>query len=111
MIEKLVRKYLNDNMTVKAYIEKPPEQPEKYLEIERVGHTESNFIYTTTLAIKSMAGSLFFAAELNDEVIAVMNRMIALPEIVSVYCSDSYNHTDTTKKEYRYQAIFEITHY
>lgn len=111
MIEKLVRKYLNDNMTVKAYMEKPHNPPEKRIEIERIGHTGSDFIYTTTLAIKSIASSLFFAAELNGEVEKVMEGIIALPEITKVELSDSYNHTDTTKKEYRYQAIFEITHY
>lgn len=111
MIEELVRDYLNDNMTVKAYMEKPPEPPEKRLEIERIAQNETNFIYTTTLAIKSIASSLFFAAELNDEVIEVMAKMIKLPEINRVRLSTSHNFTDTTKKEYRYQAIFEITHY
>ncbi len=111
MIEKMVRNYLNNNMSVQAYMEKIQKPPEKRLEIERIGQTESNFIYTTTLAIKSIASSLFFAAELNEELIAVMGNMIELPEISRVELNDSYNFTDTTKKEYRYQAIFEITHY
>ena len=111
MIEGLVRDYLNNNMTFKAYMEKPPSAPDKYIEIERIGQTEADFIYTTTLAIKSIASSLFFAAELNDEVIEVMAKMIELPEINKVRLSTSHNFTDTRKKGYRYQAIFEITHY
>ena len=36
---------------------------------------------------------------------------IALEQIVSVSLNSDYNYTDTTTKEYRYQAVFDIVHY
>lgn len=35
MIEKVVLKFLNENMSVPAYMEEPEEQPERYLLIEK----------------------------------------------------------------------------
>jgi hypothetical protein len=59
-----------------------------------------------------MQGKSFLdAAELNEEVKAVMEDLIARDDIVMVDLNSDYNYTDNTTKEYRYQAVYQITHY
>ena len=40
-----------------------------------------------------------------------MDGLVTLNEIVSVELNSDYNYTDTTTKEYRYQGVYNITHY
>ena len=54
---------------------------------------------------------MFEAAELNDRVIETMYGLIDYDEVTHVELNSNYNYTDTTTKEYRYQAVFDITHY
>jgi hypothetical protein len=51
------------------------------------------------------------AAELNETVKDLMDDIVALDEIVRSEINTDYNYTDTTKKQYRYQAVYDITHY
>lgn len=40
-----------------------------------------------------------------------MQKLIEKDEISRVKLNSDYNFTDTQKKKYRYQAIYEITYY
>lgn len=40
-----------------------------------------------------------------------MEKALNLDEIASVKLDNDYNFTDTETKEYRYQAVFDITYY
>lgn len=113
MIEQSVRNYLNEHLGAPAYMERPKgvEVPETYVMIERVGGSRANQIASASIAVQSYAGSMYDAAALNEEVKAVMDTMAELPEIGRVKLSSDYNFTDTTKKQYRYQAVFEIVYY
>ena len=57
------------------------------------------------------------AITLNDEVKDALlgdndsYGIIDLDEIIQIELNSDYNFTDTETKEYRYQAIFNITHY
>lgn len=57
------------------------------------------------------------AITLNDEVKDALlgdndsYGIIDLDEIIQIDLNSDYNFTDTETKEYRYQAIFNITHY
>ena len=55
--------------------------------------------------------SLFGAASLNERVKKVMENIIELDDICSCNLNSDYNYTDTGRKKYRYQAVFDITHY
>ena len=49
---------------------------------------------------------------MNEEVIDVMlNGLITEGDIAKVDLNTDYNFTDTTTKQYRYQAVFDIVHY
>ena len=54
---------------------------------------------------------MYNAASLNETVIAEMDGLPALPEVASCRLNSDYNFTDTTKKQYRYQAVFDVVYY
>lgn len=108
MIEKIVLDYLNNTLSVPAYMEKPAELPKRYVFLEKTGSSSENHIESATFAIQSYAGSLFDAASLNEEVKEAMKNIIFLNEVMGVELNSDYNFTDTAKKKYRYQAVFEL---
>lgn len=110
MIEKIIYDYLNDQ-GFSAYMQKPENPPSEYVLIEKTGSSRTNYINTATIALQSYAGSLYSAALLNEEVKRAMDNSIALDEICSASLNSDYNFTDTTTKEYRYQAVYDIVHY
>lgn len=99
-----------------VFAERPNEIPSEYILIDKTGSSVENMIPTSTIAIQSVSdsmqgGSMFGAMSLNDEVKDAMENIIALDDIVSVRLISDYNYTDDSTKEYRYQAVYEITHY
>lgn len=111
MIEKTILDYLNEHLTVPAYMEEPINKPASYVLIERTGSSESNLIETTTLALQSYGASLYDAAVLNMAVKARIKQAIELPTVSAVYINSDYNFTDTETKRYRYQCVAVVTHY
>lgn len=111
MIEKTVCDYLNDVMGLPAFWEKPEDMPEEFLIVEKTGGSVSDRIKSATIAIQSYAGSMYRAAEINEAVISAMENLAELSEVSGVRLNSDYNFTDTTTKQYRYQAVFDITHY
>jgi len=79
--------------------------------IERTGGGIENQIRRATVAIQSYGASLYDAAALNEQVIAAMERLPELPQIGACDLNSDYNYTDTTKREYRYQAVFDVVYY
>lgn len=110
MIEKIVRDYLDSELTVPVYTEKPENLPQRYVLIEKTGGSCENFIHSDTLAIKSYAESLFEASKLNEVVKKAMNEIIILDSIGKSKLNTDYNFTDTAKKKYRYQAVYDLTY-
>lgn len=108
MIEKILLDYLNNTLSVSAYMEKPANPPEKYVLLERTGGSSENYIKSATFALQSYADSLFDAATLNEEVKAAMDNIVVLNEVMSSELNSDYNFTDTTKKQYRYQAVYDL---
>lgn len=111
MIEKTILDYLNEHLTVPAYMEEPINKPASYVLIERTGSSESDLIETTTLALQSYGASLYDAAVLNMAVKARIKQAVELPSVSAVYINSDYNFTDTETKRYRYQCVAVITHY
>ena len=110
MIEKIILDYLNKNLDVVAYTDKPKDEPKRYVMIEKTGGSSENHIHSATIAIQSYAESRFEAATLNEQVKAVMDNIIILNSIGKSKLNTNYNFTDTTKKKYRYQAIYDVTY-
>lgn len=111
MVEITVLDYLVANLSVPVYMEKPKGSGQSYVLIEKTGSSRENHIENTTLAIQSYAGSMYEAALLNETVKTVMDNLISLPGIVRAKLDTDYNFTDTQKKEYRYQAVYNLVHY
>lgn len=108
MIEKVVQEHLNRVLDIPTLLEKPEEEIQEYIIIEKTGGSRENHIQSATIAIKSHAASLFRAAEINKKAIDAMNCLAELPEIGSSEYNTDYNYTDISKKEYRYQAVYEV---
>lgn len=108
MIEKTVLDYLTDELTVPVYMEVPEDVDASYVIIEKTGGGMENQIWTATLAIKSIAASLYNAAALNDAVIEKMLSITDTTNISKCSLNSNYNFTDTRTKEYRYQAVFDL---
>lgn len=111
MIEKTILDYLSQNLTVPVVMERPATAPATYVLIEKTGSSKRNQIYTATIAIQSYAPSLVEAAELNETVKSTIEGAVELNRICQVSLNSDYNFTNTAMKQYRYQAVFDITHY
>lgn len=110
MILKLLLDYLSEELEIFVGLE-APEQTTGYVLIDQTGSSTSNHITTTTIAVQSYGESLYKALELNERVKAVMNNFVELNEVASVRLQTDYNFTNTATKQYRWQAVYQITHY
>lgn len=113
MIEKTILDFLNsvENLPT-AYMEIPANPPKRFIIVEKTGGSASNHIFNSTFAIQSYAASLYDAAALNEAVKSVMlYGLINVDDVTSVELNSNYNYTDSETKRYRYQAVFDITHY
>ena len=63
------------------------------------------------IAVQSYATSMERAALLNEEVKAAMNEIVELDDIARCDLNSDYNYTDTSTKQYRYQAVYDLVHY
>lgn len=111
MIERTILQYLNDNLDVPCYMEEPDNGALPYVVIERTGGGVDNLIQNATLAIQSYADTMEHAAELNQAMKAALFGAVSLPVICDIELDSDYNYTDTTKKKYRYQAVFSVYYY
>jgi len=112
MIEKTVQVFLNRELSIPVWMEKPEEDvPEEYVLIEKTGSSPGEHIRTSTLAVQSYAATLEHAAQLNETIKPIMRRLIELDAVTKVVLDSDYNFTDREKKKYRYQAVYDLTHY
>ena len=114
MITKLIS-YLSTALssgqdTVFVGIEAPSDYT-GYVLIDQTRSSNSNHIMTSTIAIQSYGASLYEALLLNEQVKAAMVGFAGEPEISSVKLETDYNFTNTATKQYRWQAVYQITHY
>ena len=113
MIEVIILKHVKTNLPVPVRLQKPEPLPTdgKYVLFEKVGGDKLNKTGGSTIAFQSHANSMAEVALLNEETKNAVESLIELDEIVSVRYRTDYNFTDTTTKQYRYQALYDIKHY
>lgn len=111
MIEKTIREYLADRLSVPVYLEIPANPPESFVLIEKTGSNVVNMILKATFAIQSYGSSLFTAASLHEMVKHHMKYLDTIMNISKSELNSDYNYTDTTSKRHRYQAVYEVTYY
>ena len=110
IIEEIVIKHLLNNGYI-ASAEALANGVDEYIVVEKTGSNDSNYIKRATIAIQSYSISLYKASCLNEKIKDTMQKLIEKDEISRVKLNSDYNFTDTQKKKYRYQAIYEITYY
>ena len=111
MIEETILNYLKSELEVPAGMEVPPEPPGRFVVLEKTGSSRTDHICSAVIAVQSYAESLLEAARLNKRVKEAMDELDDLDEIASVRLNTDCNFTDPAAKQYRYQAVFDITHY
>lgn len=113
MIEKIILDYLDEALTVPVWMEIPKGEtiPAEYVLLEKTGSNRQDHISYATIAIQSYADSMYDAATLNEAVKTAMDAIITLDSIGKSKLNSDYNFTDTETKKYRYQAVYDITHY
>ncbi len=110
-IESKVIEYLSDAFpSIPEYGEVPQDRPNLMLVVDTTGEAIANLVPTSSVVVDSDAESKASASVLNDAVIDMMMQMTAVEGVSAVSLNSSYSDTDTASKEYRYGALFEITH-
>ncbi len=111
MIEIVIRKYLSSQLDVPVYLERQDKPPESFVLFEKTGSGKSNHILSATFAFQSYGKTMLETAQLNERVKDAVDGLLTLDDIYNVQLNSDYNYTDTTTKQYRYQAVFDIGHY
>src|SRR5690625_4889599 len=111
-IQSIIINYLNDKAPVPAFTETPEKAPEQYILIEKTGSGKDKHLPNAVIAFQSYAASDYEADVLNEQLKFVVDQMAKdLSVIRYVNLNSDYDFTDTTKKEHRYQAVYEIGYY
>lgn len=111
MIEITIKEFLDGHLSVPVFLERQGEMPDSYVLFEKTSGGKRNQLPSSTFAFQSYSKSLYEAAKLNEELKEAIENMISLNEVSGIKLNSDYNFTDTTTKEYRYQAVFDINYY
>ena len=112
MIETIVLNHLMTELNMTdVYMEVPEDPPDSFIVVEKTGGDRENHIYQSSIAVQSYGATLLAAATLNDSVKAAMDSLINEKEVTKAAYDSDYNFTDTETKRYRYQCVYDITHY
>lgn len=111
MIEITILDYLSARLSVDVRMEVPANPPERFVVLKKGGSSRENYIDTAIFTADSYAPTLLEAARLNEQVMAVMDGLIELDTVSAAKRSGDYPFPDTSTKRYRYQAVYDITHY
>lgn len=111
MIEKIVKKYLDEQLDVPSYFEHEKNMPESFVIIQKTGGGGSDYVRYSTFAFQSYAPSLQKAAELNEIVKKTIENLVSVNEVSGIHHNSDYNFTDTETKRYRYQAVYNINYF
>lgn len=116
LIEKVVKDFLDGKVDCPVLLEDTEGRAIKRVLIEKTSG-RGEFTYESTLAIQSYGRTLYEASVLNQTVISLLLKeddgfgLLSERDVLSVELNSNYNYTDTSTKEYRYQAVFDIRHY
>ena len=111
IIEQTIIDYLSAVLQPPVSGEVPADPPETFITVEKLGGGQRNFIATASVAIQSYGPSEADAAALNDRVKAAMANLIQLDDVSSCSLDSDYNFTDTTRKQNRYRAVFNVVYF
>ena len=111
MIESILTSYLSGKLPVPVHMEAPEDKTGSYVLLQKTGSQRHNRLDHASIAIQSIAPSLYEAAVLNENVKTVMEQLpYQEPNVFRAELNSDYNFTDTETKERRYQAVYIITY-
>jgi len=113
IIETEIIRYLQTALdTDRVYAEVPEDASGNFIVIDKTGGGSTDYINTATIAVQSYGSSKLRAIELNESVKTAMKDLIFFSDGISdCRLVTDYNFSNIAKKQHRYQAVFEITHY
>ncbi len=111
LIEGIVRAQLEALLSVPVSCEVPKGIEPPFVVLERVGGGETNHIASASIALQSYGRMLLEAAALNRRVKAAMETVGEMDEIGRCRLDSDYNWTDTSTRQYRYQAVYDLVYY
>ena len=112
LIEATVISHLATELkTTDVYAERPETVPDKYYIVEKTSSGETNYIQRATIVVQSVSrSSLLEAAQMSKAAEKAMRKLIEQTDVSRCKLNSAYNYTDTETREYRYQAVFDITY-
>lgn len=111
MIEILIRDFLEQMLSVPVFMEFPEKPPDRFIVLKKGDTTRENWLETTAFIPESYENTMMDAAKLNKLVKAAMDSLTDLPEISAAKLATDYPAFDEKNKRYRYQAVYNVTHY
>ncbi len=111
MIEQIVLDYLTSRLSAPVLQEIPSPIPESFVTIRKSDSSRENRLDSATFVADSYAPSRFMAAQLNELVKSALDDLPDLPKVSASDLATDYPFPDTTIERYRYQAVYNITHY
>lgn len=111
MIELTVKEYLETVLDCPVFMEVPENPAPPFVIVQKTGSGRENQLDSAMIVVQSYDASLYKAALLNERVKEAMDALPDLPSVSGCYRNSDYPFPDTTKKRYRYQAVFDIYHY
>ena len=113
MIELDVIDYLKKQFPdIKVREEPPSGMKTPFITVEKTGSQQISIgLYQSTIAIQSWESTKYNASKLSNEVCKAMRNISDYVPAITKSRGSDYDFTDTTTKNYRYQALFTITHY
>lgn len=111
MLEVTIKQFLETRVNVPVYLEVPADAAKEYYAIERVGGSEDEKIFHSSVTIESVGKSLYSAALMDENLYNIMCDLPTMPDVSSINLNSHYNATDTERKQYKYKALFDINHY
>ena len=111
LIEETILNRLRAVLPEPVHMEVPAGASGRYYVLEKTGSSETDRICRSTFALQSYAPSLYEAALMNSAGKAAMMNTVVLSSVTAASLNSDYNFTDTAKKQYRYQSVFDIYHY
>ena len=111
MIEQIVLNYLKDKLKISVYTEEQTTKEVEYIVVSKTGGNERNHIGYATVAIQSYSNTKYNASVLNERVKEAMRKITELDSISKQNLNSDYDFTNPTKKQYRYQAVYDLVFY
>lgn len=111
-IEKIFRQELDALISEGVYLEEPNPRPTRYVVIEKTNGGEiDRYLYSSMISAFCYADTMEHASDLCETVKRAARTIESNNSICKITLNSDYNYTDTSKKGYRYRALFDVIHY